>query len=410
MCYDAAMATQLSLIEPGVVSVFRLFTGLMWLLLSLSVVPRLGQPDADGFAAALWLLMGGLFAYLAAPWPRRLLGGWFLPIALAAATAGPILADAASPGPGADPARLYFWLILPLLLISAQYGTRSLLLFTAVIVLLPPLAAALRGAGAGELQLHAAHAAGRLIIFLLAGYVVVQISGAQRRQRAELAGRNAELAQLAAAREQLATSQERNRLARELHDTLAHTLSAVNVQLKALEVLVDQDPAEARALLRRLQEQTRDGLAESRRALAALRARPVDELGLVGALRRGATEAAGRCGLELELRLPDQGPRLAPHLEQQIYQVAVEAIANVARHAGARRLVVELATAGRELRLRVADDGAGFTPDAAGPAGHYGIRGMRERAALLGGELQIGSAPGAGTTVTLRVPLEEATR
>lgn len=401
------MATHASpSIEPGVLQVFRVFTGLMWLLLSLSVVPRLGR-GADGFATALWLICGALCLYLSVPQLRRLLGALYLPLALGVAGLGPIIADVATAGGAADPARLYFWLILPVLLISAQYGMRSVLLCTLAIAALPPLLAALGGADAAALGRHATHAAGRLVIFLVAGYIVVQISRGQRQLRHELARRNGELAQLAATREQLAISRERNRLARELHDTLAHTLSAVNVQLKALEVLVEREPAQAQALARQLQEQTRAGLGEARRALAALRAQPVEELGLVEALGRLAGQAAERSGLALELVLPEAAPALAPLVEQQVYQVAGEALANVARHARARRLRVALAVAPGALTLEVADDGAGFAPAAASDDGHYGIRGMAERAALLGGELQLSSAPGAGTRVHLRVPLGE---
>jgi signal transduction histidine kinase len=391
-------------LEPEVLPVFRLFAGLMFVLLSLSVVPQWGRAEADAFARMLWLTMGILLLYLSIRQLRLMLGRFYLPLALALASGGPILADALDTQPAADPARLYFWLILPLLLVSAQYGMRSLLAFTGTIGLLPPLLALLRGAEPALIQLHGTHALGRLIIFLVAGYIVLQISRGQRSQRHALALRNAELAQLAATREQLATSRERNRLARELHDTLAHTLSAVNVQLKALEVLIDQRPTEAKILVQQVQEQTRSGLTEARRALASLRAQPVEELGLVAALERLASQSASRNGFALELHLPEQALELAPQLEQQIYQIAAEAINNVVRHARASKLCLAIGASPDELCLKISDNGIGFRPDTTSPGAHYGLAGMHERTLLITGRLEVQSVVGQGTMVTLSVP------
>jgi signal transduction histidine kinase len=127
----------------------------------------------------------------------------------------------------------------------------------------------------------------------------------------------------------------------------------------------------------------------------------------VAALERLARQVADRCGLRLDLRLPERSVRYAPPIEQQMYQVAVEATANVARHARASRLQFELRRDGDGLLLVVADDGVGFAPEQIEQSGHYGIKGMRERALLIGGAITVQSSPGMGTSLTLWVPIAE---
>jgi signal transduction histidine kinase len=177
------------------------------------------------------------------------------------------------------------------------------------------------------------------------------------------------------------------------------------VQLEAVKAYWDVDSTMAQRLLEQSLAATRDGLQETRRALKALRASPLDDLGLRLALRQLAESAAARANLRLELNLPSAGPTLPKPVEQCIYRVAQEAIANVAHHADARTLRVGLAHEGAQVALTVADDGLGFDPQRAGQAGHYGLAGMRERAALVGGALIIESQRGEGTSVRLRINL-----
>jgi signal transduction histidine kinase len=236
------------------------------------------------------------------------------------------------------------------------------------------------------------------------GYIIVRLTTAQRRQREELAEKNTQLAHYAAMMEQLTISRERNRIARDLHDTLAHTLSAINVQLNALDVLWDSNSDAARQKLKQTQELTRSGLDEARRALHALRASPIDELGLALALERTAQTAAERAGAELSLVLPPQLNGVPPDIEHQLYRVAEEALNNIVRHARHVRLALERTTAG--LTLTIQDDGSGFDPSQMPPNGHYGLVGMKERAALVNASLQVQSQPGRGTIVQLSVPLQ----
>ncbi|NDJ62013.1 MAG: hypothetical protein GYB67_12855, partial [Chloroflexi bacterium] len=222
-------------LEPGLLPVFRVFVGAMWAVLTVSVCAFASTVPRDYFSLFAWLISGGLLIYLLSQPLQRWLGRDYLPGALAIISVGPLVADAAatalhvhlawiSHAAPAEPARLYLWLIPPAMLISLQYGTRTLLAYAFGTSLLPVLLATITTAGEPVISSHAGHGAIRLTLFLVAGFIVVRITQAQRQQRQELAEKNAQLAHYATTLEQLAVTQERNRLAREMHDTLAHTL------------------------------------------------------------------------------------------------------------------------------------------------------------------------------------------
>lgn len=228
----------------------------------------------------------------------------------------------------------------------------------------------------------------------------------ERRQRVALSDANAQLAQYAATTEQLAISRERNRLARELHDTLAHSLSAVSVQLEGVQALWDGEAARARAMLQSALQNTRSGLTESRRALKALRASPLEEDGLPVAVGNLARATAARGTLTLDLHAEPCRIGLHPQQEQLVYRSAQEALANVPQHAGASSVRVKLTCEAGVCTLTVVDDGQGFDLTGVDAETHYGLRGMRERAEMLGALLRIDSGPGRGTTVQLSVAPE----
>ncbi len=244
------------------------------------------------------------------------------------------------------------------------------------------------------------------ITFLVVGYFIDVLVQQLRQQNESLEHANAQLLDHAATLEELTISRERNRMARELHDTLAHTLSALSVQLETVKAYWEVDPAVVQPMLDKALTATRSGLQETRRALKSLRASPLDDLGLALALRQLATETAQRANLQLDLSVPEHLPSLTPAVEQCIYRVTQEATANVIHHANARRLTVRLAFNG-EVSLRVSDDGCGFDPQEAESAGHFGLSGMRERAQLVGGDLSISSQPGEGTTIQLTIALNK---
>jgi signal transduction histidine kinase len=206
-----------------------------------------------------------------------------------------------------------------------------------------------------------------------------------------------------AEREFNAVLAERNRIAREIHDTLAQGYVGISVQLEVLSELLRQSRVDAAAKqLDLTRGYVREGLADARQSIWALRSQDAGETTLPVNLRR-MVEAAGSDELEAEFSIFGAYRPLAPGTEREILRVAQEAIHNVKKHAGARGLTVQLEYGPNEVALEVRDDGRGFAADQAVEQGHFGLTGMRERAALIGGELEVTSEPGGGTTVWLRV-------
>jgi ligand-binding sensor domain-containing protein/signal transduction histidine kinase len=209
---------------------------------------------------------------------------------------------------------------------------------------------------------------------------------------------------LRAEREFRAVLAERNRIAREVHDTLAQGYVGVSVQLEVLSELLRQNKNEAAARhLDTTRQHVREGLADARQSIWALRSQDSGENTLPVQLRR-ATEHADGHGLEAAFSLYGAYRPMPPGTEREILRIGQEAIHNVKKHAGAKHLTVRLEYGPAELALIVTDDGRGFaTANGSSPEGHYGLTGMRERADLIGGTLELSSEPGTGTTVHLHV-------
>jgi two-component system NarL family sensor kinase len=217
-------------------------------------------------------------------------------------------------------------------------------------------------------------------------------------------------AQLAEQATHLALAEERNRLAREVHDTLAQELTAITLQLETADALLDTAPERARERIRAALARTRESLAEARRSVLDLRAGPLERQALPDALAELARRFAAEAGLAVETRIAAGGARLPARHEQALYRIAQEALANIRRHARATAVTVELEIAGGRARLSIADDGRGFDTGALriGEAGGFGLLSMQERARLLGGTLTVASAPGQGTRIDAAVPLQGA--
>jgi signal transduction histidine kinase len=241
----------------------------------------------------------------------------------------------------------------------------------------------------------------RAFTSLFVGYMAVKLMKTQRGLRAELSDANNRLARYAGTLEQLTLSRERNRLARELHDVLAHTLSGVAVELEAVKALWAAQPGQAAEMLEHSLQATRAGLTETRRALQALRASPLEDLGLSLAVRGLVESTAGRGGLVVEAQIAADLPDYPPEVEQTVYRVAEEALRNVAEHSGARSLRVALTGSPGTLELLIADDGQGFDPRQVDPLVRFGLSGMRERAEAVGGRLDLDTHPGGGTQIRL---------
>jgi two-component system, NarL family, sensor kinase len=219
-----------------------------------------------------------------------------------------------------------------------------------------------------------------------------------------------ERTRLVARSAQLAALEERNRLAREIHDTLAQSLAAIAMQLETADALAERggEPASNDRLagaVRHALTLTRSTLEEARRSVLDLRAAPLEGRTLVDALRAIVDEFQGDDGrgLRVEVACDDSGA-LPAAIEIGLYRIAREALTNVVRHAKARRAAILLERTDGSVRMRIADDGIGFEPSRVTP-GRFGLVGATERARLLGGALRVESGPGSGTTVDVEVPL-----
>jgi signal transduction histidine kinase/ligand-binding sensor domain-containing protein len=211
---------------------------------------------------------------------------------------------------------------------------------------------------------------------------------------------------LHAEREFKAVLGERSRIAREIHDTLAQGYVGISVQLEVVTELLRHNKVDAATRqLDTTRTHVREGLAEARQSIWALRSQDSGEKTLPVRLRR-VTERADGHGTEAKFSVFGAYRPLSPGIEREILRVAQEAIHNVEKHAGAQHLSVRLDYGPAEIALEVRDDGRGFamSEEAASAPGHYGFTGMRERAAAIGGTLEVISEPGSGTSVRLHAP------
>ena len=224
----------------------------------------------------------------------------------------------------------------------------------------------------------------------------------------DLVGLALRTARLSEEGRELAVLEERTRLAREIHDTLAQQLTAIVLQLEAAEVFLDRDDSRGRQVVVSARDQARSALAEARRSVWDLRPAPLDHTGLAAALRHEARRWQARTGIGARVRTQGLPAPLAldPQTEVALFRIAQEALANVARHSHAGRVDIRLELRSGVLRLIVRDDGDGFAVGARSP-GRFGLVGMAERARLAGARLEIESSPGSGTRVTVRLPLSD---
>ena len=245
----------------------------------------------------------------------------------------------------------------------------------------------------------------------VAGYSFFAAFGNATRTAEEARERSDKLlAELRAAQgqlQQLAVAEERNRLSRELHDSLGHRLTVAVVQLEGAQRLVEKDPARAASMIGAMREQMKEALGDLRRAVATLRTPLADEAALAGpldsALTRLAREFQESTGLPVHLSLPPQLPPLNDAQRLTLYRTVQESLTNTHKHAAAKNIWLDLQTTDSQIALTASDDGSGLPADL---NGGFGLRGLRERAAQAGGTLELGARPGGGTRVALKLPVD----
>lgn len=215
-----------------------------------------------------------------------------------------------------------------------------------------------------------------------------------------------QMARLAEQTQQAAIVAERNRMAREMHDTLAQGFTGIVVQLEAAEDVLNASPAEAARHLARARTLARESLGEARRSVYALRPQLLEHRPLATALRDSTRALTEGTPLAVTFNLPETRPTISPEAEADLLRIAQESVTNVLKHANARTLKLSAYTAEITLTLEIADDGCGFDANHVKPTatGGLGLLGLRERAARHNGTLEILSEVGQGTTVRCMIP------
>jgi signal transduction histidine kinase len=272
----------------------------------------------------------------------------------------------------------------------------------AVAILMPPLSVIVgRGFDDPSLSTLLPMTAMLIVASVLMGRWTERIMS-QSTERAELIkeleSSQAEVARLS---REAGTAAERERLAREIHDTLAQGFTSIVTLTQAMESELDTDPAAARRHLELAARTARENLAEARQMVAALSPSALAAGSLEDAVRRQAERLSEESPIAVTCEVAPL-PALGTATEVVFLRAAQEALTNVRKHAKASTVFVRLSVSDGLVRLSVTDDGVGFDPD--GPAAGFGLRGMRTRVAQVGGELKVHSGHSRGTTVELEVP------
>jgi signal transduction histidine kinase len=403
--------------KSDVVKLLRIAAALWLAYLGVSAVIDYTLKSPGSVESFFYIADSGIAIFLLSltfwPWLRNRLGKVFLPLMIVLICALPIAANQIAiqylfvgplPSPEATLSRVVPFLLIALLLVAWQYRWQHIVIFNLMIALVSVGIVWVYGPnnrGAFSSGLFAVMT--QIFAFLVVGFFINIMVGWLRNQRRELEEANMKLTNYAQTLEDLSVTKERSRIAQELHDTLSHTLSGLSVQLETMKAYWDVDPVTARKRLDKSLVAIRSGLEETRRVLMALRAKPLEELGLVGAIRQMAEEVTSHAGINLELMVEDNIPTLSPDKEQCLFRVAQEAITNVIKHAKAKKLTVTLEFKDNKVVLIIQDDGIGFDVKVSDRDKHFGLMGMKERVEFIKGELYITSYPGNGTMVKLSI-------
>ena len=407
-----------TMIEPGLIRVFKIFTlmqiGLFVALVGMDVIWfNFFTPVIQARNVVSLVVWTFLFGYLS--WPRlhKLLKRYYLPLALVVSSVFPMISNQPIlkltiqknlPGIVISVWQLLPALFTPLVLIAWQYPFKVVVLFCLYTGIFDfYLLSVISQSVYLPLWIMIGLISSRTISFGVVGYMISTLMANQRIQRQTIQQANMQLIKQADALEHLTLTRERNRLARDLHDTLAHTLSGMAVNLEAIKIVVPEDQEEVQKMLDNSLVAARKGLNDTRRALRDLRPTQLEDMGLSGALHMILETAAERGELRLSMQVSERIPPLLPDTEQAIYRIAQEGLENIVRHANAGKIQfkLEFPPEGGFL-MEISDDGVGIAKTGQQDQDHYGIRGMQERAASIGAELRISKAESGGTLITLR--------
>jgi signal transduction histidine kinase len=238
-------------------------------------------------------------------------------------------------------------------------------------------------------------------------FVAVITSGMVREQkfRRELSAANDRLRQYTHQVEANAILEERNRLAREIHDGLGHYLTTINIQLKAAQAVLQDDPKAAMEAINKAQVLSQDALADVRRSVSSLRTdQPAGQKAsqAISVLLDGLEEE----GLSIAFRMDGEEIDLPPQIVFTLYRISQEALTNIKKHSLANRVEISLTYQPDQILLQISDNGVGIDPDAIPQESRYGLVGLQERVRMLGGKVEIDSQPGKGFSLLTSIPFQ----
>jgi signal transduction histidine kinase len=361
-----------------------------------TVLVLLDETDAVRAVVAVGALTALALTYLL--WGRRVVRDdghlkqrWTLALAVVALVAVAMFANTTS--------SFILFMVCPLLFSTLEFRPAAVLT-TLAIVLSPLSSIAADGLRGPALHILLPMTAILVVFGILSGKFILHVIE-ESRERADLIDRlEASQAEVSRLSREAGTAAERERLAREIHDTLAQGFTSIVTLAEAIESELDTDPAAARRHVELAARTARENLAEARTMVAALAPTDLASGSLVDAVRRQADRLADETGVVVEYEVDGALPAIGMAGEVVLLRGAQEALTNVRRHAAASAVSVRLSAVDDAVRLSVRDDGTGFDPD--GVSG-FGLRGMRSRAEQVGGTLSVRSGP-RGTELTLEVP------
>ncbi|NJM64746.1 MAG: sensor histidine kinase [Acaryochloris sp. RU_4_1] len=296
------------------------------------------------------------------------------------------------------------------LVASVAYGSFLFRLMTGLQRVRPPgmprrIGLLLPGRGRGlsqellaSLQLKSALLFGMVLVFVL---LMVGALLTEHRSRAELAAANQRLRQYALMIENQATLQERTRIAREMHDSVGHSLTAQSIQLENVELWLGKDTAKASDHLGKARRLGKEALQNVRHTVATLRSNPLQGQSLLSALAKLTQEFERTTGITVNLATHLQTP-IPKDMAAALYRLIQEALTNVSKHSAATQVIINLHEQAQGLSLQISDNGKGFLPEKNTTG--FGLQGMQERTAALGGSLQLQSQPQAGCHIHIEIP------
>lgn len=398
--------------EPGLLLIFRMFCG------AVAAVFFIFSADPPAYFpliidAQTWFWMGmcyaAMFFYLLFPMIMKTLGRLYLPLAIIASILTPIILLSWRPFTDestylqvsiASGYSISILLMFPLIITAWHYEFKVVLLFFGVLGGIDPIIYLIT-LGPEAIDLSAAFYSSliRIVVFAGIGFVVTELMRNQRERQSALQSANSKLNEQAHFARELSAAQERNRIAHELHDVLAHTLSSLAVQLEAVKANLPDDIETSRTLLDKALDNTRSGLRETRRTVRDLRAQPLEDLGFREAVAALVEETRERSGLPISTELDTALGMLRHSDEHSVYRIIGEALENIIRHAHADSVTIRLEQLSHEyLELTISDDGIGFSPEKTDEQRHFGLQFMRERAKSIGARFSIES-DNSGTVI-----------